>query len=435
MKIAVFHELHEGGALRAAEAIYSELRKSHQVKMFQTKPSKTELMPHGLFSRVRHDFLDLIILAITHWKIAREIDKEKVDLVLVHPSRWTQAPFLLSFLRTRNVYYCQEPIRLIYDPFLNDYSQLPFLNRMYESLNRQWRKWIDATNIHAADLVVANSQFSKDWIHKSYGLTAKVVYLGVDSELFIPGKEKKKFDILFFGTPVFIEGYDLLLAAQRLSHQQWVIKTLKRDIEGHGVSDQQLVKIINQSRIVVCLARNEPFGLTVLEAASCGVPVIAINEGGYRESIVHGKTGLLIARDSKVLATAINLLLTNRIRRQKMGEQGRRRTILSWTWEGCCQRLLSQPLEKNKEINYGLNGFSLLVGSTALVSLTAVLLFRQIRALFPVPSPGPQSLMGFATYFGYPLWFEPTLFAVLLSVPILMSFAMRWISNRNETSN
>ncbi len=427
MKIAVFHELPLGGAKRAVDALAMGLEKKHEVISYETTSSKVS-DNKGLFWRLKHDFLDLISLAWSHWLLARKIDAQGFDIVLVHPSRWTQAPFLLSFLKTPTVYYCQEPLRLVYDPFISSTADLPIPNRVYEFLNRGWRKWIDASNLQAADKILVNSRYSQEWVAKAYGRQSQVCYLGVDPKLFHPLKQTKTIDVLFFGTPVSIEGYDLLQMASNVSPKKWKVKVMARKNTGEGVTDAQLIKIINQSKVVVCLAHNEPFGLTVLEAMACGVPVIAINEGGYKESVVNGKTGILVPRDPDSLARAINQLLSDRKLASSMGERGRKHVLSFWTWEKSSARLnslITKEIKHKTSDNFLI--FVLLLVISVICSLIAILFFRQIRQLFPVPIPGPNALVGFATYYGYPMWFEPTLFVVLLSIPVVTAQLLRWL--------
>lgn len=419
--------------MRAMEALTVELQKRHQVSVFETKFfSKT---PKGFLARLNHDFIKVLLLALEHWKLAQVIDGGHYDLVLVHPSRWTQSPFLLSFLKTPSVYYCQEPLRLVYDPIISDTQNLPLSSRIYEYCNRRWRQWIDGVNLQAAGRLLVNSHFSRNWVQSVYGRKSQVCYLGVDPKLFRPLKVAKIYDVLFFGTPVTVEGYDLLLAAMKASDHQWKVKTITRTANGQGMTDSDLVKAINQSRIVVCLAHNEPFGLTVLEAMACEVPVIAVNEGGYRESVVHSRTGLLVSREPNILAQAINNLLSDGSQRQRLGRQGRKEIMSRWTWEQSGQRLNLRLTEKSGTTpRFGdFSGFILLLGATAAASGLAVLVFRDLRRLFPLPDPGPNFLMGFATYFGYPLWFEPTLFMVLLSLPLGLAILTRWLQKRYET--
>jgi glycosyltransferase involved in cell wall biosynthesis len=70
----------------------------------------------------------------------------------------------------------------------------------------------------------------------------------------------------------------------------------------------------------------EPFGVVVLEAMTCGRPVIASRAGGLAEIVIDGETGLLVPPgDSRALATALRQLLTDQDLRQKMGLAGKHR--------------------------------------------------------------------------------------------------------------
>jgi glycosyltransferase involved in cell wall biosynthesis len=56
----------------------------------------------------------------------------------------------------------------------------------------------------------------------------------------------------------------------------------------------------------------EPFGLAAIEAMSCGCPVIAYNQGAYRETISHGKTGFLASNYEEIITALNNVELINR---------------------------------------------------------------------------------------------------------------------------
>jgi glycosyltransferase involved in cell wall biosynthesis len=56
---------------------------------------------------------------------------------------------------------------------------------------------------------------------------------------------------------------------------------------------------------LICTALDEDFGLTPIEAMASGKPVVAVNEGGFRETVVHGKTGLLVEADRDELVKAV----------------------------------------------------------------------------------------------------------------------------------
>jgi glycosyltransferase involved in cell wall biosynthesis len=74
--------------------------------------------------------------------------------------------------------------------------------------------------------------------------------------------------------------------------------------------------------------RPEPFGMVVIEAMASGKPVIATAHGGPLESVVDGKTGLLVSPDDpEKMAAALVRLSENRGLRAEMGANGRHRAI------------------------------------------------------------------------------------------------------------
>ena len=84
----------------------------------------------------------------------------------------------------------------------------------------------------------------------------------------------------------------------------------------------------------------EPFGLTAIENMACGLPVVAFDIGGLRESIVEGKTGFLVEnRRSDLLANAIEKLIGNSDLRNWMAINARKRVEDNFTWEKHCDQL------------------------------------------------------------------------------------------------
>ena len=72
-------------------------------------------------------------------------------------------------------------------------------------------------------------------------------------------------------------------------------------------------------------SRTDTFGNVVLEAQACGLPVIVTNEGGPREAVRHGETGLICGSQGPfTLAVALSWLLREHTRRVQMGAAARR---------------------------------------------------------------------------------------------------------------
>ena len=158
-----------------------------------------------------------------------------------------------------------------------------------------------------------------------------MAYLGVDTNVFKPKNVKQEIDILFVGTKDPIDGYALLKESLNIIDNKLNVVLVPGD-SNKILSLKEMVTLYQKSKIVVCLAVNEPFGLVPLEAMACAVPVIAVSEGGYAETVIDGKTGFLINREKDDLAKNIKLLLDNNTLAEKLGENGRREVLKNWAW-------------------------------------------------------------------------------------------------------
>ena len=352
MKIAVFHELPDGGARSATKKfsnilqslgnivdLYYVSEKEDNFKGFKlNKVYFYKFIPKGWKgkdwkAKIYEDTTELYKLYNLEKKIANEINSKQYDLTLINASKFIESPFILRFIKSFKVFYAHDPnYRAMYEDIFKPSKNIGFVKYNYEIINRFFRRKFDKENLRRADLVIANSLFAKQVIKKTYGLDSKVAYLGVDDSLFKMGNGDKEIDVLFVGDKSKIDGYDLL--TESLSIIKPRINTLIVPGDSGWISDQkEMVRIYQNSKIVVCLAINEPFGLVPLEAMSCGVPVIAVNEGGYRETVVDKKTGFLINRNSHELAEKIKILLSDPELARQMGENGRKEVINKWTWE------------------------------------------------------------------------------------------------------
>jgi glycosyltransferase involved in cell wall biosynthesis len=76
------------------------------------------------------------------------------------------------------------------------------------------------------------------------------------------------------------------------------------------VEDSRLYELYGRAKGFIALARNEDFGITPVEAMASGTPVIAFNGGGFKETVVEGKTGVLIDdTGSDTIADAVERVL------------------------------------------------------------------------------------------------------------------------------
>jgi glycosyltransferase involved in cell wall biosynthesis len=100
----------------------------------------------------------------------------------------------------------------------------------------------------------------------------------------------------------------------------------------HGwVDEQAKADLYRQAWLHVTASASEGWSLTVMEAALCATPSVAMRVGGLRESIVDGTTGLLSDSRRQLTANVRRLLADDQLRAQ-MGEAARERA-LTFTWE------------------------------------------------------------------------------------------------------
>ncbi|MBI2025919.1 MAG: glycosyltransferase, partial [Candidatus Levybacteria bacterium] len=73
-----------------------------------------------------------------------------------------------------------------------------------------------------------------------------------------------------------------------------LVEKAKGKVEFLGqVSDEELARLYKSAKAFLALSFDEDFGITPVEAMLSGTPVIAFNGGGYKETVIGGKTGIL----------------------------------------------------------------------------------------------------------------------------------------------
>jgi glycosyltransferase involved in cell wall biosynthesis len=225
---------------------------------------------------------------------------------------------------------------------------------------------------------VANSFFTREALYRIYGVDARVLYLGVDLETFHPLDLPRENMVLSVGALIPRKGFDFVVESleripKHLQPALVVVSNYEEPAErvyleelaaARGValrvrtrvSTDELVHLYNAAVCTVYAPIMEPFGLVPLESMACGTPVVAVKEGGVRESILHGQTGLLTNRHAEQFAAAIRTLLENEELAGRYGEQARQYVLEHWSWGEAVQRLerhLAQVANHNlEEIEY-----------------------------------------------------------------------------------
>ncbi|GHH44248.1 glycosyltransferase [Lentzea cavernae] len=86
--------------------------------------------------------------------------------------------------------------------------------------------------------------------------------------------------------------------------------------------------VLRSADIAVCAPDAEKYGIAVLEAMACGVPVVATSVGALSDIVVPEVTGLLVQpRDARRLARSLTTLLADETRREQFGIAARDRVL------------------------------------------------------------------------------------------------------------
>lgn len=104
-------------------------------------------------------------------------------------------------------------------------------------------------------------------------------------------------------------------------------------------SDEIKIKLLNRCCLLLYTPTNEHFGIVPLEAMYLQVPVIAVNSGGPKETVVHEQTGFLCESTPEDFANAATLIIKDMKLAEKMGEMGRTRVQQRFSFEAFTEKL------------------------------------------------------------------------------------------------
>ena len=144
---------------------------------------------------------------------------------------------------------------------------------------------------------------------------AKLVEAGIDAKF------------LLAGTAMF--GEDDYVAEL---HSQVDRLGLQGKVEFLGHVDPIEAFLPTVSILVHASTSPEPFGQVVIEGMAAGIPVVATDGGGVKETVVHGETGLLVPMgNAQALADALRMLIDRPELRAKLSTKGRQRVLRHFT--------------------------------------------------------------------------------------------------------
>lgn len=232
-------------------------------------------------------------------------------------------------------------------------------------------RWLVRRNILAATQVVSTSEVMADRTRTLAPERARpqVVPFGVETERFKPSKERVTTGPVTIGTVKTLAtkyGIDTLIRAFALVREKLPGTDLRLRVVGEGperrslqdlavslglvgvvdfvgkVSHEEVPEQLRRLDVFAALSRSdsESFGVAVIEASACALPVVVSDAGGLPEVVLNGTTGAVVRRDDPAAAAeAIARLAASSDLREQWGRAGRAHVQTAYEWERCVDRM------------------------------------------------------------------------------------------------
>lgn len=243
------------------------------------------------------------LLPLLPWAMARA-DFSDADLVVVSHHAFAnriRAPRHVPVLS-----YVHSPARWMWDGDLRSLELGSGPAKTGLGLFARSQRGADRRAAARVQRMVANSATVAARIAEWWGREAEVVHPPVDVEYFRPDPTVEREDfVLLAGRLVPYKRPEVAVAAAVRAGVPLVVagqgraEAACRAVAGPGVrflgevSDAELLDLFRRCRALV-FPGIEDFGMVPVEAQACGAPVVGVNGGGLRETVVDGVTGVLV---------------------------------------------------------------------------------------------------------------------------------------------
>lgn len=334
MKVALVHDyLREyGGAERVLKTltemypdapIYTAftVKNSTAVKLFQgRKIYQSWLAPLLKFGKL---YSPLRFLAPFIWK---SFDLSGYDLIITSCSWYITRGFKFGN-DTKVVAYCHTPPRWLYGYETSVGFKKYWPVKIYSAIVGHFLRMYDWDKSQEIDHWIANSENVRERIQKFYRKSSVVIYPPVDVEKIIKTSNmnidtsQKNGYFLIVSRLVGAKGIENAIEAFRSKQlSKYKLKIVGEtagykvidnkptdNVEFLGrVDDKKLWEMYAGATGFIALAKDEDFGMTVVEAQAAGCPVLAYRGGGFRETVIEGQTGIFVdASDKKTIVEAV----------------------------------------------------------------------------------------------------------------------------------
>jgi len=257
----------------------------------------------------------------TSWYFSQADFRDAYDFY-IFTGNWSH---YASGIHQPNLWYCYTPVRAFYDLYQT------FLGRqdpVTRQVFRAWvhgHRWFDQRSVRNVDQIVTISETTRQRIRQYHGRNASVLYPPVETSRFLckeygdywlsvnrlyPEKRIELQIEAFRKMPdenlVICGGY--AAGDHAAGYARKLMNNAPENVTFRGeVSETELTELYSRCRGLVCTALDEDFGLTPVEAMASGKPVVAVDEGGFRETVIPG-TGMLVPADVTSIMDAVQII-------------------------------------------------------------------------------------------------------------------------------
>lgn len=344
LKIAIVHDYIKefGGAERVLKTLSDMYPEAPIYTAFCVKDSTAEKEFRGKkiveswlapLLKIWRLYSPLRFLAPIIWK---SFDLSDYDLVITSCSWYITRGFRIG-TNTKVIAYCHTPPRWLYGYETSVGFTKYWPVKIYAKIVGYFMRKYDYKTAQNIDYWIANSKNVAGRIKKFYGKNSTVIYPPIEVEKIkkaTKGLKKENYLIVVSRlvgakgleeTAVAMKHLGINLKIVGESHgfadvEDKLKKLSGGNIEMMGrVSDEKMYELLGKARGFIALAQDEDFGMTLVEAQAAGIPVLAYNGGGYKESVIEGKTGMFVnSTDEKELETGIKKLLSTKWNKEEI---------------------------------------------------------------------------------------------------------------------
>jgi glycosyltransferase involved in cell wall biosynthesis len=327
MKIAIFHNFMDN--VGGAEYVSLILARELNADIFTTNINEEKIKEMGFGTENIHSIGKIPInppfkQEFAYWKFRKLDLKNNYDFYII-AGDWAMSGAVHN---KPNLWYIHSPIREIWD--LYKYTRKNTVNFWQRPFFDVWvffRRIINKRDAEHIQNFVCNSKNVQGRIKKYLDKDAAIINPPSDIEKFYYAKNgdfwlsvnrlsvQKRIEMQLRAFSMLPEE-KLIIAGpyEKTKHSLEYVKYCK-SIKPENVeiideiSRKDLIELYANCKGFITTAKDEDYGITPTEAMASGKPVIAPNEGGYKETVLNGQTGILIDDiDENKLAEAIKIV-------------------------------------------------------------------------------------------------------------------------------